>query len=101
MLCFFENKRQAGSKKLGLSPQETMKVAERLYLMGYVSYPRTETTSYPKGFPFEQTLQAQINDQSWGNFAKQLLKDGISQPRRVSKKNFCLFFLLLLLLCDF
>ena len=28
-----------------------MHVAERLYLKGYMSYPRTETTAFPAGFP--------------------------------------------------
>ncbi|GIQ81269.1 DNA topoisomerase, type IA [Kipferlia bialata] len=35
------------SAKLCLSPQETMHLAERLYLSGYLSYPRTESTAYP------------------------------------------------------
>lgn len=41
---------KAASTGLGLGPHNAMLIAERLYTQGYISYPRTETTSYPSNF---------------------------------------------------
>lgn len=41
---------RAASSGLGLGPHNAMTLAERLYTQGYISYPRTETTSYPANF---------------------------------------------------
>ena len=37
---------KAASKVLGIGPKECMHAAENLYLMGYLSYPRTESTAW-------------------------------------------------------
>ena len=34
--------------KLRLSSAEAMKIAEKLYMSGMISYPRTETNAFPK-----------------------------------------------------
>lgn len=41
---------KVASAGLGLSPHSAMVLAERLYIQGYISYPRTETTSYSENF---------------------------------------------------
>lgn len=41
---------RAASAGLGLGPHNAMQIAERLYTQGYISYPRTETTTYPPNF---------------------------------------------------
>ena len=48
---------KACSKALGIGPHQAMQVAERLYLSGYLSYPRTESTAYPKSFDIRGTLE--------------------------------------------
>lgn len=41
---------RVASSGLGMGPHHAMQIAERLYTQGYISYPRTETTSYPDNF---------------------------------------------------
>ena len=41
---------RVASASLGMSPHHAMQIAERLYIQGYISYPRTETTHYPENF---------------------------------------------------
>lgn len=66
---------KACSKALGIGPHAAMQAAERLYLSGYLSYPRTESTANPKSFDICATLQQQTNDSRWGTVAA-LLRDG-------------------------
>lgn len=44
---------RAASSGLGLGPHTAMHIAEKLYVQGYISYPRTETTSYPTNFDLQ------------------------------------------------
>lgn len=48
---------KACSAGLGLSPHTAMQIAEKLYTQGYVSYPRTETTSYPENFDLRSVVR--------------------------------------------
>jgi len=38
------------TKYLGMSSHAAMQSAEHLYLAGYMTYPRTESTRYPSNF---------------------------------------------------
>ncbi|XP_033096293.1 DNA topoisomerase 3-alpha-like [Anneissia japonica] len=69
------------SRKLKISAKETMKIAEKLYTKGFISYPRTETNIFPKELDLYPLVQEQTQDRQWGGFAAELLQRGIT-PRR-------------------
>ena len=72
---------KACSKALGIGPHAAMQTAERLYLSGYLSYPRTESTAYPKSFDIRGTLQQQGSDGRWGKIVREMLQEGINKSR--------------------
>ncbi|CAI2384895.1 unnamed protein product [Moneuplotes crassus] len=74
------------SSRLKISPSNAMKIAEKLYNMGYLSYPRTETTQFKKGFNLKKLVQNIKDNSSWGDFANKLLEgDMYGGPRNGSK----------------
>ncbi|XP_053384624.1 LOW QUALITY PROTEIN: DNA topoisomerase 3-beta-1-like [Mercenaria mercenaria] len=75
---------RVASSGLGIGPQQTMQIAERLYTQGYISYPRTETTQYPENFDLVGTLKQQQNHPDWGSAVRDLLNDGIQKPKKGS-----------------
>ena len=64
------------AKKLRISSENTMKIAERLYQGGYISYPRTETDQFPPDFDYNGTISMQSTDPRWGEYARRLLPGG-------------------------
>jgi DNA topoisomerase-3 len=44
------------SSAFGIGPQYAMHIAEKLYLDGFISYPRTESTHYPQAFNFTEIV---------------------------------------------
>ena len=72
---------KACSKALGIGPHAALNIAERLYLSGYLSYPRTESTRYPSSFDIKGTLQSQTGDSRWGQYVTDLLKKGANMGK--------------------
>ncbi|KAM7145146.1 DNA topoisomerase 3-beta-1 isoform 2-T2 [Macrochelys suwanniensis] len=73
---------RVASAALGMGPQHTMQIAERLYTQGYISYPRTETTHYPENFDLKESLRQQTNNPYWAETVKALLSEGVNRPRK-------------------
>ena len=72
------------SRKLRINAKETMRIAEKLYTQGYISYPRTETNIFPPSFDLASIVQDQTADPQWGAFASQILARGPT-PRQGNK----------------
>lgn len=62
------------SARLGIGPGDAMHHAERLYLTGHISYPRTETCRYASAFDLASTLTAVSGAAGWLPEAAQLLR---------------------------
>ncbi|KAK2708062.1 hypothetical protein QYM36_015676 [Artemia franciscana] len=75
-----------GSRKLRLNAKEVMKIAEKLYVQGYISYPRTETNIFPKELDLTPLIQCQTSDSRWGAFASNILNSGPT-PRQGKKSD--------------
>ncbi len=50
--------------------------------MGVLSYPRTESTAYPKSFDITEALQVHRNNTEWGAYVRELLGSGGFEPPR-------------------
>lgn len=72
------------SSKLRMSAKTAMKVAEKLYTSGIISYPRTETNIFPPSLNLKQFVDQQIASPAWGSFASRVSEEGVT-PRQGKK----------------
>jgi DNA topoisomerase I len=72
------------SSRLGLTPSRAMRLAEELYMDGFISYPRTDNTVYPRSLPIKELVTSLANIPDF-EAAKPLL-DGQLQPTRGRKE---------------
>lgn len=75
---------RVASASLNMGPHQTMQSAENLYINGFISYPRTETTHYAENFDFHGPVSALSKNPVWAAYASNLLKQGIKTPRKGS-----------------
>lgn len=75
------------SRKLKINAKDTMRIAERLYTQGYISYPRTETNIFPKELNLRPLVEQQTVNNAWGPFANRILNDGGPNPRQGKKSD--------------
>ncbi|KAL4716258.1 hypothetical protein ACJJTC_004752 [Scirpophaga incertulas] len=75
------------SRKLKINAKETMRIAEKLYTQGLISYPRTETNEFPKEMNLSQLVGLHTSDPNWGAFAQGILDNGGPEPRQGNKSD--------------
>jgi DNA topoisomerase-1 len=69
---------------IGISPSNAMRIAEFLYVNGYISYPRTDNTVYPATLETKGIIESFLNTE-FKEYAEKLLS-GKLQPTRGKKE---------------
>ena len=71
---------------LGISPSRAARIAEDLYTDGYISYPRTDNTVYPRSLDLREVLDYLTRVEGAGEYAEKLLENGKLTPTRGKKE---------------
>lgn len=74
-------------KQLGLSPKQTLTIAQELYLASLISYPRTSSNQYPTSIDFKKILSLLKNDPDYKALAEELLRRASLKPNNGEKKD--------------
>lgn len=69
------------SSAIGFSPANAMRIAEGLYINGWISYPRTDNTVYPKSLDTREVIGLFQNNE-FKEYADVLLKKDVLKPTR-------------------
>ncbi len=72
------------ANRIGFSASRAMRVAEGLYTAGFISYPRTDNTVYPKTLSLKRILE-KLLESSLSKEAKQILAQKELKPSRGKK----------------
>lgn len=76
----------AAAASEGLSPAQTMRIAESLYMSGYISYPRVDNTVYPPSLDLRGILRALSDVPFYREYAQGLLAKGPLTATRGAKE---------------
>lgn len=72
------------SSRLGIAPSRAMRIAEDLYMDGFISYPRTDNTVYPVSLPLRELVTSLVKIPEFS--ASKGLLDGELTPTRGKKE---------------
>ncbi len=77
---------QAAASSEGINPARAMRIAESLYMNGWISYPRVDNTVYPKSLELPALLKTLAEVPVYRQYANALLKKGALTPTRGAKE---------------
>ena len=74
---------KVASRSLNIGPHAAMSIAEQLYLSGYISYPRTESTAYPASFDLDGVLHELrgAGGGAYSGFVQSILSGARARPK--------------------
>ncbi len=70
----------------GLSPARTMRIAESLYMDGYISYPRVDNTVYPSSLSLTEVVRTISDNPAYHGYCQKLLSQGKLTATRGNKE---------------
>jgi DNA topoisomerase-1 len=73
------------SSRLGITPASAMRIAEDLYMDGFISYPRTDNTVYPSSLPLRELVTSLVKVKEF-SAASGLLDEPKLTPTRGKKE---------------
>ena len=73
------------SSRLGITPASAMRIAEDLYMDGFISYPRTDNTVYPPSLPIRELVSSLVRVKEF-SAAAGLLDQPELKPTRGKKE---------------
>ena len=76
----------AAASAEGISPARTMRIAESLYMDGYISYPRVDNTVYPSSLDLAEVVRTIAGNPAYGPYCKELLAKGALHATRGKKE---------------
>jgi DNA topoisomerase-1 len=77
---------QAAAASEGISPSQTMRVAESLYMDGLISYPRVDNTVYPPSLDMRELLDTLHNVPEYRTAVERIRAAGPLHPTRGAKE---------------
>ncbi len=67
---------QTTAASIGLTPARVMRIAESLYMDGFISYPRVDNTVYPKSIDLSENVKMLAQNPAYEPYARKLLSAG-------------------------
>lgn len=76
----------AAASSEGIAPSRCMRLAESLYMDGYISYPRVDNTVYPKTLDLAGVVKTLTKNPAYAPYCQKLLKAGALHATRGKKE---------------